>query len=529
MLKALIKKQTLELMSFLFKSAKSGRRRSKGSILLYSVLMIYVAVVIGFMFFSLSITLCSPLVSGGLDWLYFSLMALFATAFAVIFSVFATQSQLYEAKDNELLLSMPIKPSMILFSRMLTLYLQSLFFEALILIPALAVYYSVCGFSLYGIILLFVIPLLALSLSCILGWIVAILSSRIRNKSAVTVILSLIFLAAYIWSYSQINKYISMIITNAQQIGQSFKNVFPLYQLGRAFVGDIADFILITAMVLVLFAAVYAVLSKSFIKIATAKHAAAKRRYVRRELDTKSVGSALFRREWRRYLSSPTYIMNCSLGTLFLAGAAVYVLIKGSYVRQTLASIYNFNSQFQSITPLIVAAIICVIATMNTITAPSVSLEGRTLWIIKSLPVNSADILSAKLKLNLFITLPFVLFASASAVAAMRFNLFSSVMIFVIPLFFAVFIALFGLAVNLRFPNFTWSNETVLIKQSMSVTVSIFGSWGIMLLLGVLSYFALLVIQPVFIMSVIAVVLVITDIMLWRWLMQKGAKMFDKL
>ena len=282
-------------------------------------------------------------------------------------------------------------------------------------------------------------------------------------------------------------------------------------------------------MVLVLFAAVYAVLSKSFIKIATAKHAAAKRRYVRRELDTKSVGSALFRREWRRYLSSPTYIMNCSLGTLFLAGAAVYVLIKGSYVRQTLASIYNFNSQFQSITPLIVAAIICVIATMNTITAPSVSLEGRTLWIIKSLPVNSADILSAKLKLNLFITLPFVLFASASAVAAMRFNLFSSVMIFVIPLFFAVFIALFGLAVNLRFPNFTWSNETVLIKQSMSVTVSIFGSWGIMLLLGVLSYFALLVIQPVFIMSVIAVVLVITDIMLWRWLMQKGAKMFDKL
>lgn len=529
MLKALIKKQALELMSFLFKSTKSGKQRSKGSIILYSVLMIYVLAVFGFMFFSLSITLCSPLVSAGLDWLYFSLMALFATAFAVIFSVFATQSQLYEAKDNELLLSMPVKPGIILFSRMLILYLQNLLFEALILVPSLVVYCREYGFSFFGAVLLIVLPLFALSVSCLLGWLVALISARIRNKSAVTVALSLVFLAAYIWSYSQINKYIGMIITNAQQIGQSFKNVFPLYQLGRAFVGDFANFILITAMVLVLFGAVYAVLSKSFIKIATSKRTAAKRRYVRHELKSTDTAGALLRREWRRFLSSPAYIMNCSLGTVFLAGGAVYILIKGSDLRAALDTLYALNAQFRSLMPLIACAVIISISTMNTITAPSVSIEGRTLWIIKSLPVQSADILKSKIKLQIYITLPFILFASAAAVAVLRFDAAISAFMFIMPLMFGMFSALFGLAVNLKFPNFTWTNETVLIKQSVSATVAIFGSWGIVLLTGALGYFASSIMRPVFVMCILTALFAAADIIIWRWVMTKGASIFDKL
>ena len=44
-----------------------------------------------------------------------------ALALAVFGSVFMTQTQLYDAKDNELLLSMPIRPLHILMSRMAVL------------------------------------------------------------------------------------------------------------------------------------------------------------------------------------------------------------------------------------------------------------------------------------------------------------------------------------------------------------------------------------------------------------------------
>ena len=62
-----------------------------------------------------------PMLETGLAWMYFALAGLSCIAISVVGSIFATQSYLYEAKDNELLLSMPIPVSYILASRLLAL------------------------------------------------------------------------------------------------------------------------------------------------------------------------------------------------------------------------------------------------------------------------------------------------------------------------------------------------------------------------------------------------------------------------
>ena len=46
----------------------------------------------------------------------------------------------------------------------------------------------------------------------------------------------------------------------------------------------------------------------------------------------------------------------------------------------------------------------CLMASTNYITAPSISLEGRTLWILRSLPVSAWDVLVSKLMLHLLVT-----------------------------------------------------------------------------------------------------------------------------
>ncbi len=43
------------------------------------------------------------------------------------------------------------------------------------------------------------------------------------------------------------------------------------------------------------------------------------------------------------------------------------------------------------------AAAVCMTAAMNDIVVPSVSLEGKNIWLIQSLPVKTRDILNAKL------------------------------------------------------------------------------------------------------------------------------------
>ena len=52
-------------------------------------------------------------------------------------TVFTAKAQLFEAKDNELLLSLPVRPRDILASRMVSLLLWNLLFGVLVAVPAL--------------------------------------------------------------------------------------------------------------------------------------------------------------------------------------------------------------------------------------------------------------------------------------------------------------------------------------------------------------------------------------------------------
>lgn len=99
------------------------------------------------------------------------------------------------------MLSMPIPPRSILFCRMLPLYAQNFLFCALVQIPAFAAYATNAPVSaslvVSQIVILLLVPLLSLSVSCVLGWLIALVTSRTRHKNVVTIVFSLVFFALY--------------------------------------------------------------------------------------------------------------------------------------------------------------------------------------------------------------------------------------------------------------------------------------------------------------------------------------------
>ena len=141
MLGILIKKQFAELYRNFFYDQKKNKARSKAasivSIILYAVLMIGV---LGGMFTVMSVLLCDSLVSMGMGWFFFALTATVAIAIGIFGSVFSTYSSLYLAKDNDLLLSLPVPVKYILASRLICVYLFGLMFSGAFLIPAVIVY-----------------------------------------------------------------------------------------------------------------------------------------------------------------------------------------------------------------------------------------------------------------------------------------------------------------------------------------------------------------------------------------------------
>lgn len=194
MLKTLLRKQLLELNRSFFQSSKNGKGRSRlVTVLLITGYVFLVVVVLGGIFTAMAYAMCAPMMAVQMDWLYFLIVSGVAAALGLFGSVFSTYSGLYMAKDNDLLLSMPIPVYAILASRLIGVYLMDLMFVAVVMIPAI-VMYAIQGAAWTGVLcaiaFMMMLSLLVLCLACALGWVVARISVKMKKKSVVTALLS---------------------------------------------------------------------------------------------------------------------------------------------------------------------------------------------------------------------------------------------------------------------------------------------------------------------------------------------------
>ena len=535
MLKALLKKQFLELNSFYFQNRKTGKRRSAGSTVGMIILFVLIFASLGFTFFGVSSMLADAFIPLKLDWLFFAMMAMSAIALGTFGSVFTTYAGLYKAKDNELLLSMPIPPSKILLARMTGVYIMSLLYTALVWVPACIKYFIAGKLTplcvINCILQLFVLTLFVTVLTCVLGWVVALISSKLKSKSFVTVILSIAFFGLYYFVSFKINSLLQTVVVNAQAIGGKLKaSFYPVYLLGLSCCGKVVPMIICTAVTAALFALMYFILSRSFIKITTTKTADKKAEYKSEQIKTGSVSSALFRKELKRFAASPTYMLNGGLGTVIVLALAVAAVIKADTIRNYMEMVSaEIPFDISPLFPVIGACMICLVLSMDQITAPSVSLEGKNIWILQTLPVEPRDIFNAKRKLHIAVNAPCAVIASIGLGYAVGADFSQIIYMIVLTVADVMFTAALGLFLNLKNPNLTWTNETAPIKQSAAVAIGLFGGWGKALLIGAVAFLLMNKIDMTYYPFACAVVLLLAARYLNRWIDTKGAEIFRYL
>ncbi len=526
MIKALLKKQALAYAA-LFVQGKDGKRRSNERVIGFSALMLLALVSMGFIFYEMGEMLCAPLHSQGLDWLYFAFMGTIASGLGAFFSIFTAKSTLYEAKDNDLLLSMPLPAWLILFSRMIGLYLLTLLFEGIVFLPAILSYFVTVGFSLstlfFSLIVFLLMPLGSLAICCILGWLLALLAAKLPVKNLMTVLLSVAFMVAYFLLYSKVNEYLSYVIANGGVVAAKMKTaLFPFWKLGLACTGDWRALALYALLFVGSFALVYLLLSKTYLRLATANRGGRKAKYKGKEGKRSAPFFALFKKEALRYTKNPMLAMNCFLGTIFLLVFPFIALFAGEvknlltpWTRETLA--------------LFLAAILCVTATMNMISASSVSLEGESVWVVKSLPIPTERVLLAKVAFHLAMTGIPALFACAFMGILFKIGVVYMLAVAAVVLLFSAFCALFGLTINLKMPNLHWTNELAAVKQSASSILSTFAEFAALaLLVGGYFLFGNAMFTGGYFLVVIALLSAVSGL-LWVWISRRGAKIFEGL
>lgn len=507
------------------KSNKSG----KGYTVLMAGAFLYLAVVMLGMFGFLFSELVTPYHTLGLDWLYFAIAGIMSLGIAVFGSVFSTQTQLYESKDNALLLSMPIPPSQILLCRMVPLLVLNLAFGALVLLPAGVVYGLEVGFSALALVgfalsLLF-LPLISQAIACLLGWGLHLLLSRM-NKSLASMIYLVAFLAIYFTLYSQAQSILQAMAVNGAAIGGSVKSfVWPLYAMGLGCCGQLGYLVAFLAIAAVVFAVVYRFLSATFLKTTTMSRTARRKKAL--ELDaikSSSPVKAIIRKELKHFLASPVYLTNMSLGLLMMLVLPIAML----FFRGTLLEVLELM-EFRSMTGIFLSATLGFLVSTNCISTPSVSLEGKSLWILRAMPLSARQVLLGKLGFHCLLTVPVSMLSGGITAAILECSLGSILLCALIPGAMSVFCGVFGMICGLKFARFDWINESYPCKQSISVLIVMMTTMLVPIALMFLYMAVLYDMMPELFLLLVAAGYALVDGLLLYAMLTWGAKKWDSL
>jgi len=495
--------------------------------LFFGVLMIGV---VGGMFAFLAVSLVS-IAEMGFGWLYFAIFGAIGIFFGVFGSVFNTYSGLYLAKDNDLLLSMPIPSRTIVASRIFGVYLMGLLYSGVVTIPAIVVYFirvPQTALSIAGsVLMVLLVSVIDLVLSCLLGWVVAKIAGKLKGKSFVTVIISLLFLALYYVVYFKAADIVKSLLANAAIYGESIRGkAYPIYLFGRIGEGDVAAILIYTAVTALLLVLTLAVLSGTFMKIATSSQTASKGKLRQKEIKTNGVFGALLSKEFARFKSSSTYMLNASLSTVLLPLFGVFLLIKG---KDLVPVVDRILTSFPGALTVVLVCIICFIVSMNFISTPSISLEGGSIWIVKSLPIEPRRPLLAKLALHILLTSPVTVICSVMAAIAFRLNIVQTILVIAVPLAFSLMMAALGLVIGLANPNLNWTREIVPIKQSLGVMISMFSGTILAFVAGLVYFLAGHHIGTTVYLSVLLVIFAVVFASAIRWIVTHGAVKFSRL
>ena len=166
---------------------------------------------------------------------------------------------------------------------------------------------------------------------------------------------------------------------------------------------------------------------------------------------------------------------------------------------------------------------------MNDMAAPSVSLEGKNLWLAQSLPVVPWQVLRAKLDVQLVLTGAPVLFCALCMVLVLPGGALEKVLTVVVALLYTLLSALAALALGLKMPNLTWTNEATPIKQSGCVMLSLFVNWIYAIVLGGLYFLCGNVLSAAAYLAIFAVVTAAGSALLLHWVKKQGARIFAAL
>lgn len=464
---------------------KKAKASGIGAIIFLAVLSLYISGVYSFMFGEMLSQV------GLLDFL-FPIISIIGFAMTIMMTVTAASGFIFSNRDSDLMLALPVSAFSVMLSKILSLYLECLVFCALFVLPSGAAYIFYGGAWGVGFIIRLVIaavflPVLATLFCVILAWLLSWITARAKNKSLIGTVITFIFLGVVFYFSFQLNNLSAALLANKDQFITALNSwLLPFGLMRTGIISSWLNIALFCAICLAPFLLVVWLFSTRYKKILSglASHTV-RNDYKIKEVKATGAFSALFKKETRRYFGTTIYFTNTAVGAIIMLGASIYACIAHDKASSLIA-----NMGIESILPIALAIFGFFISMTNT-TCVSISLEGKTLWILKESPIPAETIFKSKIAVNLLVTVPVIVISMTILSVSYSIDALTAVAMTVVMLAFTTGNAIFGLLINLHYPKMDCDNDTIVVKQSASAFFGYFAGIVPMVLLGLLYYYVL--------------------------------------
>ena len=448
--------------------------------------------------------------------------------FILLTGVSYSQGMLFSFEDFDFLMSLPIKKETILLSKIVSYMLAVYMYVIPLALPCIVIYglRTKAGFLFYlcSILgyLIEVIPYMLIA--ALLGLLAKRLTAGKKYGELLRNTVTVLFIFA-IWFFSfSLNSHTDIDPNSLSSVIEKMQQFFPLlYSLVEASISG--NFIVVSRNILINLV-IFTLFVKYISPVILSTNARGKETYHYanfkiRKINSSSPFKALFLKEFKNYFRNFIYVMNSIVGLLLLVFGIIYAFVN-SDINQYIPVLVSYIGK-EALTDFLI--IVCIFVAHTTICTHSmISLEGKRLWLAKSLPVSTLEILLSKIMVNVVIVvIPTALFA---LIAGIYFNLglFNIFFIFEFIVLSSLFTGMFGILVNLRFPKFDYDREIVVIKQSLAAFIAVLGSIAIATAVTAMFF---IYYDAVDIIAIYFISYIVIDILLFMLLKSWGVKRFN--
>ena len=410
-----------------------------------------------------------------------SVLMLLATAMSagtLVLSTYTVTGGLFRFKGYDQIACLPVSTTEMVLSRVVVTALFDVVVALVLVMPGGVVYGLATSVEWYYwpalVLATPVLTLIPYSLGAAFGYITMRATARVRSSQMLNAALTMAGLIGFMWAVNSAEADGGNgLAALASRIGSASGDLYPpaTWFTDLLSKGSLSAGLALLGASAVVGTAVVWFLGKVFVSANTAVGGGRRPRAARgvSKLRARSSFTALLGAEAKRLTSSALYMLNSSFGLVMIAVGGVALLFVDPVTIEQVLDVPGLAAALTSLTPLVLGAMVA----FTGISANAVSLEGSSLWIIRSAPVSARQVLLAKASFAALTPLPFIAVGATGAVITLEMSVGGAVATYLIPAIVSALIAVAGLLANLWLPKFDWRAEVEVIKQSMAVIVTL--------------------------------------------------------